>query len=503
MKISLILKVFSSVLLILFYTVAYNAQAQNNNSTIDTKSHSNSNKNLSPRYIADLSDSPDVSEDRQNNMDSALESHIDTEDIWDANGNNILAKDATSIDPNNIDLNVLLNKGQIVFKNGANLKYSSNTTLKVAVLLPLTGKNSRYGNDILLGIEKAVFKYNKPNLALQIYDTKSTVASTKTAYNQAKTFGAEVILGPLLARSTYEISDQARADGIPLISFTNNTIVAKKGVYVMGQLPEDSVSIAARYAFAKKRTKDLLPKFAVVAPTGAYGDILLQALEQTAKELHTKIIKTIRYNNNSNMNQVAYNMAKNPNAPKVTLKQTKTVKKDPVTGAILPNTEEEEVIQRPKSEYDILLVVGSKKYAQSLIVALPYYDLDLKQVQLIGTQRWYATWVQKENTLTGSIFAAPDYDRLQNFNSAFKFLYHHVPVSLAAIGYDAYGMLATISDNKNIDDINKYIANKNGYNGVNGVFKFGVDGKVKRSLAVYRVTNHTFKKVQKPVDILK
>ena len=59
---------------------------------------------------------------------------------------------------------------------------------------------------------------------------------------------SSLILGPLFAHSVRAVADEARPNGVNVISFSNDVSVAGGGVYVMGLAPRSQIQRVVGYA---------------------------------------------------------------------------------------------------------------------------------------------------------------------------------------------------------------------------------------------------------------
>ena len=130
--------------------------------------------------------------------------------------------------------------------------------VRVALLLPLSGDSATVGNSMAGGAELAMeFIAQNPNIAdnitLVIKDTGSSVPAATAAAQQAVGEGAALILGPLRADQVNAAGAVARAAGIPLIGFSNNSGAAQPGVYLLNVLPESETRRSLGYAKAAGR----------------------------------------------------------------------------------------------------------------------------------------------------------------------------------------------------------------------------------------------------------
>ena len=105
---------------------------------------------------------------------------------------------------------------------------------------------------------------------------------------------------------------------------------------------------------------------------------------------------------------------------------------------------------------------------------------------MLGTGRWNDASVWREPTLIGGIFAAPDPKNLEQFSALYERIYRAEPSNLAALGYDAGAMAAALAS---VEGRNGFagLTTRDGFQGVNGIFRFSSNGEVERSLSVLEI----------------
>ncbi|CAN0559699.1 unnamed protein product, partial [Laminaria digitata] len=158
--------------------------------------------------------------------------------------------------------------------------------VRVALLLPLSGDASlaTVGTSMANAAELAVEYVEKTgslpgNITIVLKDTGPTPAGATQAASQAVQEGASVILGPLRAEQVTAAGAVARAAGIPVIGFSNNSGAASPGVYLLNVLPETEVRRSTAYAKAQGKRA-----FAGVFPTTDFGLIQEGAFRQAAAD---------------------------------------------------------------------------------------------------------------------------------------------------------------------------------------------------------------------------
>ena len=115
---------------------------------------------------------------------------------------------------------------------------------RVALLVPLSGDNAAVGRSIANATTMALLDTNAENLRITTYDTATGAGS---AAQRAIADGNKLILGPLLREDVSPVLARARPADVPLVTFSNDTSVAAPDVFVMGHVPEQSVTRTVGY----------------------------------------------------------------------------------------------------------------------------------------------------------------------------------------------------------------------------------------------------------------
>ncbi|HIN21539.1 MAG TPA: penicillin-binding protein activator, partial [Rhodospirillales bacterium] len=151
---------------------------------------------------------------------------------------------------------------------------TSEGTVRVGLLLPLSGANAELGQAMLNAAQMAVFHFADKRFELLTQDTKGTPQGAVRAATIAVGDGASMILGPLLSASTRAVGSVAQAANVPVVAFSSDRSVAGGGTYTMGFLP--SAEIKRIVAFARSKG---VRRFAALAPDNVYGETVVTAFE--------------------------------------------------------------------------------------------------------------------------------------------------------------------------------------------------------------------------------
>jgi branched-chain amino acid transport system substrate-binding protein len=321
---------------------------------------------------------------------------------------------------------------------------------RIALLLPLSGRNAPIGQAMQQAAEMALFDAGAKDLALAAYDSGESGDSTIQAYKKAQTDGVALILGPLFGASANALAPLRRSDRTNIIAFSNDESVAQPGLWVMGIAAPPQVRRVVDYSVSTG-----IKRFAVLAPRTTYGDQMTRTLQSQVTIRGGSVVATETYDEGGDVTAAARRIA---DAAKV-----------------------------GDGKLAVLVPVAPPRLTTAL-AALAGAGLDPKQVQLIGTGVWDVGGIGSDPQLRGAWYAAPDPARRADFERKYVSTYGRPPHRLATLAYDAVSLAGQLARGKPGGDFSaEAITNPNGWAGVDGVFRFLPDGRTERALAVIEV----------------
>ena len=144
----------------------------------------------------------------------------------------------------------------------------------MALLVPLSaqGHTGVIGKTLKQAAELALFERDNPSLQLIVKDDKGTPDGAKAAAEDAIKGGAQLILGPLFAKSATAVAPLARQADVPVVAFSTDRQAAGGGVYLLSFQPAPEVSRVVAYAAQQGKRR-----FAALIPEDAFGKIVAAA----------------------------------------------------------------------------------------------------------------------------------------------------------------------------------------------------------------------------------
>ena len=164
--------------------------------------------------------------------------------------------------------------------------------IRVALLVPMTatGNAGQIAANFRNAAELALKDFKSANIQVMVKDDQGTPEGARAAASEAISQGAELILGPLFARSVPPVATVARAANVPVIAFSSDSTAAIQGVYLLSFLPQSDVDRIV--SFAASRGKH---SFAALLPDNAYGTVVESELQRAASGAGVRVLASQHY----------------------------------------------------------------------------------------------------------------------------------------------------------------------------------------------------------------
>ena len=329
--------------------------------------------------------------------------------------------------------------------------------LRIALLLPQGGFNetAALSRAMKQAAEMALFDANNPATQLIVKDDKGTPEGAQGAAEEAVKEGAEIILGPMFAKSVTAAAPAARTAGIPMIAFSNDRQVAGQGVYLLSYLPEPEVHRIVAFAASQGRKR-----FAALIPDDAYGHAVEHAFREAVSRSHGAIAGIAFYPPNAN-------------------------------GMIEPSRRIAAAMKQAESAgapVDALFVPAGPEALPHLAPLIAYSGIDTKKVKLLGTGAWDYPSIGSDELFVGGWYPAPDPRGWREFQARFMKTFGTQPPRMASLAYDAVATAVGLSTApRGLRFSQAALIKPSGFQGIDGPLRFDVSGLSERALAVLEV----------------
>lgn len=358
-------------------------------------------------------------------------------------------------------------------------------TVKVGLLLPLSGPLASEGAALLDAAQLALFDVADERFRLELRDTGGTSDGALGAAKNLLAGGAELLLGPLLSEEVRAITPVARVSGVNMVAFSTDTDVAGEGVYLLGHTSRQQVNRLVSFA-----VENGLSRFAVLAPSTPYGrNVAVQAREAVAAAGGEFIRVAFYAADASDAEDVVRGLADYDQRHNALIHQRNILSErdDEISARALSRLKGLDTLG--DVGFDALLLPDGGKSLRQVVPLLPYYDIDPEKVRFLGTGLWDNSETLGEPTLIGGWYVGSPPEARASFVGRFQKVYGYTPNRISSLAYDATALAATLArvqDGGTFDAAS--IASTRGFFGTSGIFRFAPDGLPERGLAVLEIS---------------
>ncbi len=316
---------------------------------------------------------------------------------------------------------------------------------RVALLLPMTGPDGDVGLSLANATALALSDTKANNIQLSTYDTTLGVAAATT---RAVADGNKLILGPLRGDQVIDVANVARPKNIPILSFSNDTGVAGRNVFLLGHLPNQSIDRAVRYAKAQGITR-----FGAIVPRNTYGQRASASLALSVRAVGAVLVGVQETDGSAASVDAA-------------------TKRLAALGAI-----------------DAVLVADSGRASLGIVPALRRNGL--RSAKVIGTDLWNIDGSLASNGMMYGAWFASVSDNLYNqYAAKYRARFGRAPLRLSSLGYDSILLVARIARagwRPGTAFPVSQLTDPQGFIGVDGAFRFMSNGLTERMLEVQEI----------------
>ena len=262
---------------------------------------------------------------------------------------------------------------------------------KVAMLVPLSGANSRIGAEIVNACMLAVQNY--PGVEVITIDSELLKSNLADVIKKIRENRIDYVIGPVFSNEA-SIAANAMPD-ITFLSMSNDHNIASGNTIMFGLNPEDEIINLFNHAVKMNSNKIL-----AFIPEGTYGDVIGNAINMA--DLGDTYVRKVRYKN---------------------------LTKDDVRA------------QLAQANFDAIFCVNASvipnEISDKMLIMLPY---NAKNISSEG--------------INNSLICAPNQSGKKQFEAYFKTKYGKTPSDISAIGYEVANIaLSACSEHKATFDI--------------------------------------------------
>ena len=367
--------------------------------------------------------------------------------------------------------------------NSAILAESKNRPLKIAAILPLSGKYQDIGNNLLKTFELTIFELSNLNVSLLPFDNQSTKEGTKFAFQELQTEQIDIVIGPIFFENLKEISADPNFTKYIFFSLTNYT----------ENLPPNVISFGVNINSQLDAIKSLLTKSnktkIFFGEKNTFSELILTKMKNDKISFYKEYFFT-DFQDIDKQSQIATSYWWRNKKLKDLIKKLND-----------SQNEEDKIKAKNLEKLDTL---GGVNYQQvfvpsfdnnliSVLSFFDYYDVNYDDVQFISLNQWFDKKLLIEPSLQNLIFPSINYNNYRELNDKFIKNFNQEISNIEILAYDLVPLLASVWHSKKelAFAINDFTDKE--FKGKSGIFKITKSNITQRQLNLYQIQNKQFK----------
>ena len=357
---------------------------------------------------------------------------------------------------------------------------SANESIKIGLLVPLTGEYDDIGKSIIQSTRMAINKINDSKILILPRDTKSDPKETLKKVEKLYAEGIKIFIGPVFNENLKKLS---KFEDAIFLSLTNKILNNPKNIISAG------INAKSQFDAIKKYLKiNELKKTLVLIPKKNYKEEIEEAISKskikTKKVFYydvdpTKLTKQIekitKYKiRKKNLEDEIEKIENSEDANKE--KKLEILKKKDTLGKI---------------GYDSIIIADFDESLKSVTTSLLYTDVSPKKVTFISLNQWFDETLFKETTSQPISFPSINKKNYDNFRKDYYEIFNEYPNQLSMLSFDLVGLTYYLLLQNNFEIDNKLFLKKNKFKGVSGIFEIK-NKKINHILNFYKVEGDIF-----------
>ena len=357
----------------------------------------------------------------------------------------------------------------------------NNKTLKIGLVVPLTGTHSELGNSLLYSLQLALEEINDKNIIIIPRDSGfNNKEKLNKAINEIKSNDVKVVIGPI-TNDEFEIAE--KHSDLIFISPSNINSKFFNNIISIGISLESQLLALLNFIKKQKKTKTV-----IMYPQNQY----LKLIEKELKNLNLNNIKTFTYSPNPEILTGEIEKLTNYTQRKRSLELRKKMFEDKEDEESIKELERlEQLYTLGNVNFDSVIIIDFGNNLKSVLTSLVYTDVNQNNVLFTTVNQWFDESIFYENTIKDLYYPSVNLKEFEKYNKKYFKKFNSYPSEITILTYDALGLIYyTWKKNGKIKSVNDF-SFKNKIKGKIGTFSFK-NNKVIQELDIYKTENKKF-----------
>ncbi len=357
-------------------------------------------------------------------------------------------------------------------------------TIKIGLLVPLSGENKKIGESIINTTRMALNSIDNNKIVIYPRDSKSDPNEALiVSKNLNEKYGVEIIIGPVFSETALYLNE---LPNITFLSFTNKLENNHKNVISTGVNALSQMIAIKKFLSLNDYNKTLY-----LIPNSKFKNEIQNAISSA----NIKIKKKFIYDTDPTLLTAQIEkITKYPQRKQNLLDEIKRVENsnDPNKEKKIENLKMRDTIGG--IDFDSVVMSDFDEGLKSLATSLLYTDVSSKRVAYVTLNQWFDKSLINEEALQPIYFPSVNKENYEKFISDYKKEFKEIPNHISFLSYDLTGLVYYLLLKNNFEIDTDIFYKKNKFRGKIGIFEIN-QNKITHELSFYSVENKKFKKI--------
>ena len=355
--------------------------------------------------------------------------------------------------------------------------------IKIGLLIPLTGENSKIGKSIIKSIRLAVNKIDNSIIEIIPKDTKSNPTITLRNAMELKQQGIKIIIGPVFNENLIYLDE---VKDVFFLSLTNKIIKNPKNIISAG------INARSQFNTINKFQKiNELKKTIILIPKENYKEEIEKAIQKSkisVDQVYYYDTDPTKLTNQSEKITKYYVRKKNLEDEIKRLEESDE------------NNKENKISNLKKLDtignlnFDSVVISDFDESLKSITTSLLYTDVSPKKIYFITLNQWFDESLLNEINSQPIYFPSINKKNYDEFINLYYKNFKEYPNQLSFLSYDLIGLVYYLISQNNFSIDKKIFLKKSRFKGKVGIFEIK-NNRINHILNFYKVEDKSFKKV--------
>jgi len=356
-------------------------------------------------------------------------------------------------------------------------------TLKIGVLLPMSGKFQDLGESFLKAIQLALYDISNENIKIYPKDSKGNALGAYMSAKEFKEQDIKIVIGPIFHESLERLNE---IDNITFISLTNITNDIPKNAIAFGINVESQIEALKNYFDEIKVKKTIF-----LSPNSEF----INQSEFIIQKDTLKFYRTYSYDTNpKKITGEIEKITKYRERKKDLERRIKILEKSDLEKHKEELKQLEKIHTLGGVNFDSVFILDFDERLKSVLTSFMFPDVSSEKIKFFTVNQWFDKSLFNENAMQNLYFPSINLKNLIKFNKKYASKFNEEPNEVSILAYDALGLIYYCWSKNNFIFKTEQLYDKNGFKGLQGEFLIKKNSS-RQKLKIYKISKKKFIKV--------